>query len=74
MPTPIGGLPAPAALDTSGLAVSDDDLQLLLSVDPGTWQDEAALIGEHLAGFGHRLPSQLQDKHDNLLKRLSAAS
>jgi phosphoenolpyruvate carboxykinase (GTP) len=74
VPTPIGSLPAPAALDTSGLAVSEDDLRLLLSVDPGTWQDEATLIGEHLAGFGRRLPSQLQDEHDNLLKRLSAAS
>ena len=52
VPTPIGSLPAAGALDTSGLAVSDDDLRLLLSVDPGTWQDEAGLIGEHLATFG----------------------
>jgi phosphoenolpyruvate carboxykinase (GTP) len=74
VPTPIGGLPTPAALDTSGLAVSDDDLRLLLSVHPGTWQDEAALIGEHLAGFGRRLPVQLWEEHDALLKRLSAAS
>src|SRR3989442_10339186 len=30
--TPIGSLPAPAHLDTSGLAVSEDDLKVLLSV------------------------------------------
>jgi phosphoenolpyruvate carboxykinase (GTP) len=74
VPTPIGGLPAPAALDTSGLAVSEADLELLLSVDTGTWQQEAALISEHLATFGQRLPEQLREEHDALLKRLSAAS
>jgi phosphoenolpyruvate carboxykinase (GTP) len=72
--TPIGNLPAPGALDTAGLAVSDDDLRVLLSADPGTWQDEAALIGEHLASFGRHLPGELQEEHDALLKRLSAAS
>jgi phosphoenolpyruvate carboxykinase (GTP) len=72
VPTPIGSLPAPGALDTRGLAVSADDLQLLLSVDPGTWQDEAALIGEHLATFGRRLPIQLWEEHDALLERLKS--
>jgi phosphoenolpyruvate carboxykinase (GTP) len=74
VPTVIGNLPAPGDLDTAGLPVSDEDLKVLLSVDRGTWQDEAALIGEHLASFGTRLPPQLQDEHDALLKRLSAAS
>ena len=74
MATPIGNLPAPGALDTGGLAISDTDLEVLLSVDPGTWQDEAGLIGEHLATFGQRLPGQLWEEHDALLKRLKAAS
>ena len=73
VPSLIGGLPALAALDTSGLAVSEDDLRLLLSVDPGTWQDEATLIGEHLAGFGHRLPEQLWEEHEAMLERLKSA-
>ena len=73
MPTPIGSLPAPGALDTRGLAVSAGDLRLLLSVDPGTWQDEAGLIGEHLATFGHSLPEQLWEENDALLERLKAA-
>ena len=47
---------------------------MLLSVDPGAWQQEAGLIGEHLATFGQRLPEQLWEEHDALLKRLSAAS
>jgi hypothetical protein len=28
-----------------------EGLQVLLSVGPGTWQQEAGLIGEHLATF-----------------------
>jgi phosphoenolpyruvate carboxykinase (GTP) len=73
VPTPIGNLPAGGSLDTSGLQISQDDLQLLLSVDPGTWQHEAALIGEHLATFGQRLPEHLWRQHDALLSRLAAA-
>jgi phosphoenolpyruvate carboxykinase (GTP) len=73
VPTPIGALPAPAALDTSGLTISDTDLELLLSVDTGTWLQEAGLIGEHLATFGQRLPVQLWEEHDALLERLKAA-
>lgn len=64
----------PNSLDTAGLSVSEDDLRVLLSVDPGTRQDAAALIGGHLAGFGRHLPAELQEEHDALLKRLSATS
>jgi phosphoenolpyruvate carboxykinase (GTP) len=74
VPTAIGNLPAKDALDTGGLAISEADLELLLSVDIGTWQQEAALIAEHLAGFGRRLPVQLWEEHDALLERLKTAS
>ncbi len=70
VPTAIGNLPAAGALDTGGLEISDSDLELLMSVDPGTWQQEAGLIGEHLATFGQRLPEQLWEEHDALLERL----
>ena len=73
MPTPIGNLPAGGALDTSGLQISEADLDVLLSVDPAAWQQEAGLIGEHLATFGRRLPAQLREEHDALLERLKAA-
>jgi phosphoenolpyruvate carboxykinase (GTP) len=71
--TPIGNLPAQGALDTAGLAVSEADLELLLSVDPATWLQEAGLIAGHLAAFGGRLPAQLREEHDALLERLKAA-
>jgi phosphoenolpyruvate carboxykinase (GTP) len=73
VPTPIGNLPADGALDTSGLQISEADLDVLLSVDPAAWQQEAELIGEHLATFGRRLPAQLWEEHDELLERLKAA-
>ena len=71
--TPIGKLPADGALDTTGLQISQADWEVLLSVDPATWQQEADLIAEHLAGFGPRLPDQLWEEHDALLERLKAA-
>ena len=62
-----------ASLFAGCMAVSQADLELLLSVDTGTWQQEAALIAEHLATFGRRLPEQLWEEHDALLERLKAA-
>jgi phosphoenolpyruvate carboxykinase (GTP) len=71
--TPIGRLPAKGTLDTGGLAISRSDLEVLLSVDPGTWREEAALIGEYLSVFGRHLPGQLREEQHALLERLDAA-
>jgi phosphoenolpyruvate carboxykinase (GTP) len=72
--TAIGNLPAEGALDTDGLAISDADLALLLSVDTGTWQDEADHTREYLTIFGSHLPERLWDEHESLLERLKAAT
>jgi phosphoenolpyruvate carboxykinase (GTP) len=72
-PTAIGYLPTPESLDTGGLAVSDDDLALLLSVDTSTWQDEADHTREYFTTFGSHLPESLWDEHDGLLERLKSA-
>jgi phosphoenolpyruvate carboxykinase (GTP) len=71
--TPIGRIPAPDALDTSGMEVSEAALRVLLSVDPAAWQDEATSIGEYLTSFGDHLPGRLLDEHEALLQRLKAA-
>ena len=71
--SPIGQLPAPGTLDLDGLAVSEDDLELLLSVDASTWQDEAALTREYFNTFGSHFPEQLWDEHEALLERLKNA-
>ena len=72
-PTAIGYLPTPESLDTDGLAVTDADLALLLSVDTSTWQDEADHTREYFTTFGSHLPESLWDEHDRLLERLKAA-
>jgi len=72
--TPIGQLPAAGALDIDGLAVSERDLELLLSVDAGIWQEEAALTREYFGTFGSHLPEQLWEEHEALLERLKTAS
>ena len=68
--SPIGRIPTLGALDTDGLDIDEDDLNLLLSVDTETWKREATLISEHLRTFGSHLPSQFWDQHNELLRRL----
>jgi phosphoenolpyruvate carboxykinase (GTP) len=68
--TPIGRLPAPAAIDTSGLDVTDDDMAALLRVDADEWRAELPLLREHYARFGERLPAELADQVEALGRRL----
>ena len=71
--TPIGRLPAPGSLDVSGLGLSDEQLELLLTVDPAIWTQEAALIPPFYEKFGERLPASLWSEYEALVARLKAA-
>jgi len=71
--TPIGVLPAAGALDLDGLDVPERDLELLLSVDPDVWSEEASLMPEYFAQFGDRLPAAISAEHAALVERLEAA-
>jgi phosphoenolpyruvate carboxykinase (GTP) len=71
--TPIGRLPKAAELDVSGLELSADQLNLLLSFDPAIWREEAALIPPFYEKFGDRLPKALWDEYEALVKRLQSA-
>jgi len=68
--TPIGNVPAPAGIDTEGLELSAEDLEFLLTVDTGTWKQEAALIPEFFKTFGDHLPAELWDEYEKLITRL----
>jgi phosphoenolpyruvate carboxykinase (GTP) len=68
--TPIGVLPAPGALDTTGLDLPQADLDLLLCVDAEVWREEAALIPAHLETFGDHTPKELWDEYRALVERL----
>ena len=69
--TPIGRVPAPGAIDVSGLGVSDADMTELLAVDPADWRAEVPLIQEHFDRFGEHLPEPLRDELTALEKRLA---
>jgi phosphoenolpyruvate carboxykinase (GTP) len=69
--TPIGWLPAPGALDLSGVEVPPDDLDALLDVDVERWRAEADLIEEYFGGFD-RLPDELRDQLARLRRRLES--
>jgi phosphoenolpyruvate carboxykinase (GTP) len=69
--TPIGNLPAPDAIDLSGLDMSKDDIKQVLAIDLDGWKREADDIAEYYAKFGDRLPKTLRDELDKLRSRLS---
>ncbi|MCD0485770.1 phosphoenolpyruvate carboxykinase (GTP) [Streptacidiphilus sp. ASG 303] len=68
--TPIGILPTEDTLDLKGLDLTQDDIELLLSVDREIWKQEAALIPEHLELFGDHTPRELWDEYEKLVERL----
>jgi phosphoenolpyruvate carboxykinase (GTP) len=68
--TPIGRLPAPGALDVSGLSIPPAALDELLKVDVEGWLAELPQIREHYARFGMRLPHGLKEELKALEDRL----
>src|SRR6202042_1598301 len=57
--TPIGAVPTPEAIDTTGLDVSREQMEELLRVDTEGWRAEVPLIEEYYAQFGDRLPRRV---------------
>jgi len=70
--TPIGLVPAPGAIDTSGLVLPDGAMEELLSVDPEQWRAQLPQVREQFAKFGDSLPAELRDQLGALEGRLSA--
>ena len=68
--TPIGYLPAPDAIDISGLDVTDAQMEELLEVDVEEWLNEIESIREHYARFEETLPEALSDELAALETRL----
>lgn len=71
VPTPVGLVPAPGALDVSGTDVTDEDLAELFEVDATAWQREADLAAEWFDRFGDRLPDALAAELADLRARLA---
>jgi phosphoenolpyruvate carboxykinase (GTP) len=71
--TPIGRLPAPGALDLSGLRGVEQSVAELLRVDVEGWTAELPVMRQHFEKFGAHLPQGLRDELAALEKRLQAA-
>ena len=69
--TPIGRVPTPEALDTSGLDMAPEELQKALTVNVDEWRAEIPLIEEWFDKIGAQLPSSMRDELDALKLRLA---
>jgi phosphoenolpyruvate carboxykinase (GTP) len=72
VPSAIGKLPAPGALNTDGLDIPTEDIAELLSVDSEECRRELPSIREHFELFGERLPAELSAQLDALSVRLNS--
>lgn len=70
--SPVGLLPAPGALDLTGLDVPPADMAELLAVDREQWAREVELTREWFAVFGDRLPAPVAAQLEELASRLGA--
>lgn len=68
--TAIGNLPAPDALDLSGLNLPAEDLKALTSVDREGWRKEVEDVAANYKKLGGHLPAELSELLDELRKRL----
>ncbi len=70
--TPIGLLPPlKDGLDLSGLSVTDQQMEQLLTVDTEVWREEAGLVAPHYEKFGDHLPKELWSQLEALQARLA---
>ncbi|MDA0680596.1 MAG: phosphoenolpyruvate carboxykinase (GTP) [Proteobacteria bacterium] len=72
--TPIGYLPNPADIDTSGLDMPFETMKELLAVNIDAWREEMDSVGEYLESFGDRLPEALKKEHARVVEELKKAS
>ncbi|MER7585757.1 phosphoenolpyruvate carboxykinase (GTP) [Kitasatospora sp. NPDC097691] len=68
--TPIGVLPTVEGFDLGDLKLTQEDLDLLFTVDADLWRQEAALVPAHLETFGEHTPKELWDEYRSLVARL----
>ena len=69
--TPIGYVPIKGDIDTSGLDITDENLDALFTIDPDQWLAEMNEIKEYFNEFGERLPKQLLNEHAKVVDALS---
>ncbi len=71
--TPIGYVPSPGSLDTSGLTVSAESLEKLFAVNRNDWYAETEDVARFFQQFGSRFPRALWNQLEGLRQRLRPA-
>ncbi len=71
--TPVGLVPTPEALDTTGLDMTREQVAKALAVNTEDWVAETELISEWLDKFGDNLPTQIRDEFNTLQQRVTEA-
>lgn len=69
--TPIGRIPAPGALNTGGLDITEEMLAELFAINTDSWLAETDLTQEYYAEFGDRVPAELNKQLQGLRERLN---
>jgi phosphoenolpyruvate carboxykinase (GTP) len=70
--TPIGRVPAPGAIDTTGLDIDAEALARLVEVDAESWRQELPQLDEHYRRLGDQVPADLREQLTELEKRVAA--
>lgn len=70
--TPIGYVPGPGGIDTTGLSIAPGAMEELLRVDAKGFAAEWPQLNEFYAKFGDRLPAEIRRQHEAQRKRLGA--
>jgi phosphoenolpyruvate carboxykinase (GTP) len=70
--TPIGYVPSPGALDTSGLDIAPARLDAALRCDRDEWTEALDELGSFYEQFGPRLPQSVWQAHADTLRRFGA--
>jgi phosphoenolpyruvate carboxykinase (GTP) len=70
--SPIGRLPRPEDLNTTGLDIEAAALRELTSIDTALWRNEVSEIRSYLSQYGERLPAALTRELDRTEERLKA--
>lgn len=69
--SPIGYLPHPEDIDTTGLETSTEEVSRALEFRPEEWEAELPLIREWFDKFGDSLPAPMEDELATLERRLN---
>ena len=69
--TPIGFLPKPEDINTSGLTITNEAMEELVHIDNQKWLDEMAGIRDYFEEYEERLPEKLLEEHAKVIQALN---